>query len=927
MTSSDRPGPVDLSYTGRRTSSGVDRRTVLQGIGGITVLGAVAGTGKAANAQQAAVEWSFEAAGFVESSPTIVDGVIYFGDEEGIVYAVDIDDQETIWSFQTGGQIRSDAQVVDGSVYIGSVDQSVYAIDAETGTQEWRFPTDSHVNAAPTRVGDTVYVGSEDNNVYAIDAETGTENWHYTTGDLVTNAPTVVDGTVYIGSRDETVYALDADDGSLEWQHNTGLWINSEVTVHDGVAYVGGDDSTLYAFDADDGNVQWEFSEPVAHLISATTYHDGVVYVASDGETYGRADNPTDAVLYAVDAETGQKEWEFAVPVPNDTSEDWHFHAAPTVADGVVYISNTNGTIYGLDATAGEEVWRFETGDAVWSSPTVVDGTVYVGSDDHSLYALEAVGDGSSADTRVQLGTLGHHDEWGSGDDPETDDPADEQRFDLTMTSYHEVRSNVVLTYTLDVTHDGDESVRDVPVTFELFDDVHLEDSIGELAPGDQETFVVHPKTTGVEPGEYEVVVTIGETEHTDTVTVVSDDDPEAIRMTRDVLAEEVVVHFTGDTLFQSPPREIAYDIIDGAEIWPGDSVWESHFGGALEAGAGELSGSPLLEYGTVFYPGGTWEEVSLSTLEEQLTDEDIFPGDHWFPGDTFLDSDVQAVDGRSLEAALDAGVPEREVIALLEHGQVLISGEMLDLEDTADQEVISGSGVYVQADAFYPGGTWEPDDVLFSGDTFFPGDHWFPGDMFDDGTWFPGDMFEGDESWFPGDMFHGDTSVQPGDTRIFGTEMGFLQGTVGMEDHSDVLGGAEPAPESIPSSSTEVGLDDHRSLLTRGGMMLPAGSWEAVHEVIDEPPEAGDDEPAEADEDEERTEAEPTADDDEGSEDGDDEVTEDATADTGDDLTGDDGSPGFGIPGALAALLGSGYALRRLAQSDSEDHPADSSE
>ena len=35
-------------------------------------------------------------------------------------------------------------------------------------------------------------------------------------------------------------------------------------------------------------------------------------------------------------------------------------------------------------------LWRFQTGDDVWSSPAVVDGVVYVGSTDNYVYALDA---------------------------------------------------------------------------------------------------------------------------------------------------------------------------------------------------------------------------------------------------------------------------------------------------------------------------------------------------------------------------------------------------------------------------------------------------------------------------------------------------------------------------------------------------------
>ena len=41
-------------------------------------------------------------------------------------------------------------------------------------------------------------------------------------------------------------------------------------------------------------------------------------------------------------------------------------------------------------ATAGVNLWEFETGSRVGSSPTIgSDGTVYVGSDDNKLYAIK----------------------------------------------------------------------------------------------------------------------------------------------------------------------------------------------------------------------------------------------------------------------------------------------------------------------------------------------------------------------------------------------------------------------------------------------------------------------------------------------------------------------------------------------------------
>lgn len=69
--------------------------------------------------------------------------------------------------------------------------------------------------------------------------------------------------------------------------------------------------------------------------------------------------------------------------------------------------------------SGGELEWRFPTGRGVFSSPTVVDGTIYVGGIDGHVYALDAGVEGHSEDSRVLLGTLGHHHSWAGVAPPE----------------------------------------------------------------------------------------------------------------------------------------------------------------------------------------------------------------------------------------------------------------------------------------------------------------------------------------------------------------------------------------------------------------------------------------------------------------------------------------------------------------------------
>jgi glucose dehydrogenase len=113
-----------------------------------------------------------------------------------------------LWNYTTGGTIESSPAVVNSVVYIGSFDGNVYALNATNGDKIWNHTTGKHVYSSPAVVGGVVYVGSGDGNVYALNATNGALFWKYTTGNLVDSSPTVVNGVVYVGSDNGRVYAL-----------------------------------------------------------------------------------------------------------------------------------------------------------------------------------------------------------------------------------------------------------------------------------------------------------------------------------------------------------------------------------------------------------------------------------------------------------------------------------------------------------------------------------------------------------------------------------------------------------------------------------------------------------------------------------------------------------------------------------------------
>ncbi|WP_415378544.1 PQQ-binding-like beta-propeller repeat protein [Halosimplex sp. TS25] len=150
----------------------------------------------------------YPATGEIACSPTVVDGVVYFGDYARTIYAVDTGTAELVWGRQFDGAILASPVVVDGTVYVGGFDGTLWAMDAANGDIEWSFSTGNQIFSSPAVTRDTVYVGSADHSLYAVDRATGDEVFSVETDRPVLSSPAVTAGAVFVGSSDSRVYAV-----------------------------------------------------------------------------------------------------------------------------------------------------------------------------------------------------------------------------------------------------------------------------------------------------------------------------------------------------------------------------------------------------------------------------------------------------------------------------------------------------------------------------------------------------------------------------------------------------------------------------------------------------------------------------------------------------------------------------------------------
>jgi outer membrane protein assembly factor BamB len=185
----------------------------------------------------------------IQSSPAIVDGVVYFGCRDFNVYAVDAATGQEKWKYKITW-VNASAAVVDGSVYFGtSIPAFFIALDARTGKERFKFDAHTPVFSSPAIAGGLAYFGSFNGSLYAVDLKDGKLAWEFQTESAKKNASAYLkpDGglnfaTVFTSPFFEDMYHTSVKLFSL------GSIVSSPVVDH-GVVYVGSADGNLYALE------------------------------------------------------------------------------------------------------------------------------------------------------------------------------------------------------------------------------------------------------------------------------------------------------------------------------------------------------------------------------------------------------------------------------------------------------------------------------------------------------------------------------------------------------------------------------------------------------------------------------------------------------------------------------------------------------
>lgn len=433
-----------------------------------------------ANVSQLQLKWKFLSASPIVTSPAIatVNGVraVYFGGAGGDAYALNADTGALIWHYQIdqlgpcaiyneGCLLDSSPAVVNGIVYFGAGNGYVYALDALSGALVWKVQLGDpdlgyNVYTSPAVSNGIVYVGlaSDDDapcipgQVVALDAKTGAQVWNFDTidqstcpggncvGAAVWSSPAVdvQFGTVYVGTGNpgatcdpsgpnatkypDGMLALDAATGQFK---SYSLLVAADTTDDDvGAAPIlhqtqisndcAGSGQVSYWVTMADKN-GWVYTaprggaglagnplgvRPGGELIAAPLAlpssktsvcgHETQQSLQMDNQMFQVSSNGRFTILNLGTTGTLAISSYHALPAcPSGTfCLDW---SSPVAINDVVLVGGGDNALHAA-STDGKMIWQFNTQAAVVSSPAISHGSVYFGSEDSYLYCLSLSG-------------------------------------------------------------------------------------------------------------------------------------------------------------------------------------------------------------------------------------------------------------------------------------------------------------------------------------------------------------------------------------------------------------------------------------------------------------------------------------------------------------------------------------------------------
>ncbi|WJG10517.1 outer membrane protein assembly factor BamB [Aliiglaciecola sp. LCG003] len=294
-----------------------------------------------------------------------------------------------IWSSGISAKISGGLTISYETVFFGTEDGEVFALDANTGETKWRVKVRGEVIAPPAVDEQVVVVNTGSGTLFALNATTGEQLWSYDSDVPALSlrgisTPVAVNGGAIVGTATGKLVVNILASGQTAWEETISapsgateleriVDIDSEPVVLAGIIYVISFDGTLASVELRTGRIIWKREYNSYRRIGVAGNSLYVTDVNSN--------------MYSIDRRNGVELWsQSALKKRNLT--------APEPIGDYVVVGDKYGYLHWMNQSDGQIVARMDIGgddedEGIYVEPVTNGNKLYAQTRDGELVAIE----------------------------------------------------------------------------------------------------------------------------------------------------------------------------------------------------------------------------------------------------------------------------------------------------------------------------------------------------------------------------------------------------------------------------------------------------------------------------------------------------------------------------------------------------------
>jgi len=270
---------------------------------------------------------------------------VYFGTEDGYVYALEEATGELKWKVGVKGEVISAPAIDAGVVLVNTTSGHLIALNPENGEQKWVTEADVppltlRGVSAPAADSGGALIGTPSGKLKVSILETGMVAWETQIASPsgatelerivdIDVKPLVFGGNVFVVSYNGTLSAVELRTGQVIWTREYASYRN--ISIDGNRLFVVDHSSNIYAIDRRSGVELWSNVGLKDRNITSATPHGSYVVV---GDMYG--------FVHWFTQDEGKLVAQLAV---GDDDEDEAIFSGPISADNILYVQTRDGKV------------------------------------------------------------------------------------------------------------------------------------------------------------------------------------------------------------------------------------------------------------------------------------------------------------------------------------------------------------------------------------------------------------------------------------------------------------------------------------------------------------------------------------------------------------------------------------------------------